>query len=296
MARKLILFVRIQEMKSVKNISIIVTAMAGLVAFCSMGYFTSSQKQQLNKVILNNNIPSDLPENPNTAFKEGEVLSYRLHYGIMDAGTAILEVKPEVMDISGRKVYHVVGNGFSKGTFDWFFKVRDRYETFIDKDAMVPWMFVRRVDEGGVKFSQDYIFNHYTKKVDVGGGEKFDVPVGIQDMLSSFYAARNIDFTNAKEGDIFSLTSFMDKELWPVKIRYIGKETIETAIGKFSCLCFCPIVQKGRVFKREDDLKVWITDDKNHIPLRAQAKILVGSIKMDIVTASNLANETSKVN
>ena len=126
--------------------------------------------------------------------------------------------------------------------------------------------------------------------------EKFDVPVGIQDMLSSFYAARNIDFTNAKQGDIFSLTSFMDKELWPVKIRYMGNETIQTAIGKFSCLCFCPIVQKGRVFKREDDLKVWITADKNHIPLRAQAKILVGSIKMDIVTASNLANETSKVN
>ena len=235
-------------MKSVKNISIIVTVTAGLVTFCSMGYFTASKKQELNNVISNNNVVIDLPDNPNTAFKVGEVLTYRLHYGIMDAGTAILEVKPEVMDISGRKVYHVVGNGFSKGTFDWFFKVRDRYETFIDKDAMVPWMFVRRVDEGGVKFSQDYTFNHYTKKVDVGGGEKFDVPVGIQDMLSSFYAARNIDFTNAKQGDIFSLTSFMDKELWPVKIRYMGNETIQTAIGKFSCLCFCPIVQKGRVF------------------------------------------------
>ena len=166
-------------MKLVKNISIIVTVTAGLITFCSVGYFTATKKQELNNVILNNNIPSDLPENPNTAFKEGEILTYRLHYGIMDAGTAVLEVKPEVMDISGRKVYHVVGNGFSKGTFDWFFKVRDRYETFIDKDAMVPWMFVRRVDEGGVKFSQDYTFNHYTKKVDVGGGEKYDVPVGI---------------------------------------------------------------------------------------------------------------------
>ncbi|HWY12865.1 MAG TPA: DUF3108 domain-containing protein [Bacteroidia bacterium] len=283
-------------MNPIKTISIILTAATGVFFLCSAGYFTDSKKQELTSVILNNNVAKDLPDNPNTAFKEGEVLTYRLHYGIMDAGTAVLEVKPEVLDISGRKVYHIVGNGFSQGTFDWFFKVRDRYETFIDKDAMVPWMFVRRVDEGGVKFSQDYTFNHYTKKVDVGGGEKYDVPVGIQDMLSSFYAARNMDFTNAKEGDIFSLTSFMDKELWPVKIRYLGKETIETAIGKFSCLRFCPIVQKGRVFKREDDLNVWITADKNHIPLRAQAKILIGSIKMDIVTACNLANETSKVN
>lgn len=283
-------------MKSFKTISASIIAAAGITALCSAGYFNASKKQELNQVISNHNITVDLPSNPNTAFKEGEVLTYRLHYGIIDAGVAILEVKPSIMEVSGRKVYHVVGNGYSKGTFDWFFKVRDRYETFIDKDAMVPWMFVRRVDEGGVKFSQDYIFNHYTKKVDVGGGEKFDVPVGIQDMLSAFYAARNLDFSNAKEGDVFALTSFMDKELWPVKMRYVGKEIIETAIGKYNCLKFRPIVQKGRVFKSEEDLSVWITDDKNHIPLRAQAKILFGSVKMDITAATNLANETSKVN
>ncbi len=284
-------------MKRYKSITITVTALAVCIALCSAGYYTASKKQELTQVIRNsNNVVIDLPNNPNTAFKEGEVLTYRLHYGVMDAGVAVLEVKPSVMEISGRKVYHIVGNGFSKGTFDWFFKVRDRYETFIDKDALVPWMFVRRVDEGGVKFSQDYVFNHYTKKVDVGGGEKFDVPTGIQDMLSAFYAARNVDFTNAKEGDVFSINSFIDKELWPLKIKFVGKETIETAIGKYSCLKFRPIVQKGRVFKSEEDLNIWITDDKNHVPLRAQAKILIGSVKMDIMAASNLANETSKVN
>ena len=284
-------------MKRYKSITLRLTAIAVCIALCSAGYYTATKKQELSKVISNsNNVVIDLPNNPNTAFKEGEVLTYRLHYGIMDAGVAVLEVKPAVMEISGRKVYHIVGNGFSKGTFDWFFKVRDRYETFIDKDALVPWMFVRRVDEGGVKFSQDYVFNHYTKKVDVGGGEKFDVPTGIQDMLSAFYAARNVDFTNAKEGDVFSINSFIDKELWPLKIKFVGKETIETAIGKYSCLKFRPIVQKGRVFKSEEDLNIWITDDKNHVPLRAQAKILIGSVKMDIMAASNLANETSKVN
>lgn len=282
-------------MKSFKTITKSTLALAGIVALCSAGYYTSTKKQELTSIIANNNNVIDLPVNPNTAFKEGEVLTYRLHYGVMDAGVAVLEVKPSVMEISGRKVYHIVGNGFSKGTFDWFFKVRDRYETFIDKDAMVPWMFVRRVDEGGYKFSQDYIFNHYTKKVDVGGGEKYDVPTGIQDMLSAFYAARNVDFTNSKEGDIFSINSFIDKELWPLKIKFVGREPIETAIGKYNCLRFRPIVQKGRVFKSEEDLNIWITDDKNHVPLRAQAKILIGSVKMDIVNASNLANESAKI-
>ena len=283
-------------MKTLKTVIVTFAAIAGVVALSSAGYFTAYKKQQLNQIISNEYQLKDLPANPNTAFKEGEVLTYRLHYGIVDAGVAILEVKPSIIEISGRKVYHVVGNGYSKGTFDWFFKVRDRYETFIDKDAMVPWMFVRRVDEGGVKFSQDYVFNHYTKKVDVGAGEKYDVPVGIQDMLSAFYAARNLDFSEAKEGEIFALNSFIDKELWPVKMRFIGKETIKCEIGTYKCLKFAPIVQKGRVFKSEEDLTVWITDDKNHIPLRAQAKILIGSVKMDITSANNLANETSKVN
>lgn len=281
-------------MKTLRTVIVTVSALAGIVALSSAGFNTANKKQQLEQVISDNQI-KDLPSTPNTAFKEGEVLTYRLHYGIMDAGVAILEVKPTILEISGRKVYHVVGNGFSKGTFDWFYKVRDRYETFIDKDALVPWMFVRRVDEGGFKFSQDYVFNHYTKKVDVGGGEKYDVPVGIQDMLSAFYAARNLDFSGMKEGDIFSLNSFIDKELWPVKMKFIGRETIDCELGTYKCLKFRPIVQKGRVFKSEEDLTVWITDDKNHIPLRAQAKILIGSIKMDITNATGLANQTSRV-
>lgn len=283
-------------MKAIKHTLLAAFAVGGVLLMSSAGFF-SSKKAELNRIISENNMPKEaLPVQPNSAFKEGEVLTYRLHYGVMDAGVAVLEVKPSIMEVAGRKVYHVVGNGYSKGTFDWFFKVRDRYETFIDKDAMVPWMFVRRVDEGGYKFSQDYTFNHYTKKVDVGGGEKIDVPQGVQDMLSSFYAARNLDFTNAKEGDVYTIKSFVDKELWPMNIRYVGKETIECELGKFRCLKFRPIVQKGRIFKSEEDLNVWITDDKNHVPLRAQAKILIGSIKLDITSAANLANATSKVN
>jgi len=283
-------------MKVIKHTIIAASAVGGVLLMSSAGFFTS-KKAELSQIINENNNAKDaLPVQPNTAFKEGEVLTYRLHYGVMDAGVAVLEVKPSIMEVAGRKVYHIVGNGYSKGTFDWFFKVRDRYETFIDKDAMVPWMFVRRVDEGGYKFSQDYTFNHYTKKVDVGGGEKIDVPQGVQDMLSSFYAARNLDFTNAKEGDVYTIKSFVDKELWPMNIRYVGKETIECELGTFKCLKFRPIVQKGRIFKNEEDLNVWITDDKNHVPLRAQAKILIGSIKLDIIGASNLANATSKVN
>lgn len=262
---------------------------------CSAGYKYMNDQEILEQNFPKETISKELPKKSNEAFKEGEVLSYRLHYGVINAGVAVLEVKPEVLEVSGRKVYHIVGNGYTLSSFDWIFKVRDRYETYMDKDALIPWLFVRRVDEGGYKFSQDYMFNHYVNKVDVGGGEKYDFPEGTQDMISAFYSARSLDFSNAKEGDIFSLNSFMDKEIWPLKIKLVGRETIETDLGKYKALKFRPIVQKGRVFKSEEDLNVWISDDKNHIPLRVQAKILVGSVKLDITNIKNLANPEAKV-
>jgi len=236
-----------------------------------------------------------LPKKTNFAFKEGEVLSYRVHYGFIEAGVAIIEVKPEIEEFGGRKVYHVVGNGYTRGAFDFFYRVRDRYESYIDKDALLPWLFIRRVDEGGFKFSQNYFFNHYKKIVKTEDNQIYSIPDEVHDMISAFYAARNIDFSNAKEGDVFTVMSFVDKELWPLKMRYLGKDEIKTDLGKFRCLKFCPIVQTGRIFKKEEDLLVWVTDDKNHIPLRAQAKILVGSIKMDIMEIKNHANPLSIV-
>lgn len=237
-----------------------------------------------------------LPLKNNIAFKAGEVLTYRMHYGLLDAGEAVLEVKPDLKSFGDRKVYHIVGNGYTTGTTDWFFKVRDRYETYMDKDALLPWYFVRRVDEGGFKFSQDYVFDHFSKQVNVGNNQKMDIPHGVQDMVSAFYSARNLDLGKAKEGDVFSLTCFMDKELWPLKIKFIRREIIKTDLGKVHSLLFRPVVQKGRVFKQDDDLSIWISDDNNHIPLRVEAKILIGSVKMDLSACKNLANPLRMAN
>lgn len=281
-------------MKANKKLKLITASAIMLFVLCSAGY-KMTRTSVIEQQIIGSGQSENLPNANNTAFKEGEILTYRMHYGALNAGIAVLEVKPQVLDISGRKVMHIVANGYTNGAADWFFKVRDRYETYLDKDAMVPWLFVRRVDEGGFKFSQDYAFNHYTKKVDVGNGEKFDFPVGIQDMVSSFYTARSMDLSNAKAGETFTLNSFVDKEIWPLKIKFIGREEIETDIGRYKCLKFRPVVQKGRVFKHDEDLNVWISDDKNHIPMRVQANIIIGSIKMDITSAKNLANPSAKV-
>ncbi len=276
----------------IRNVVLSILFVSGLSLLKSFSF--SDKKNKIAPEISYFSKKYELPNRPNTAFKEGEVLSYRLHYGIIDAGVAVLEVLPKIEEINGRKLYHIVGNGKSRSSFDWLFKVRDRYETFFDKDALLPWFFIRRCDEGGYITNQDYLFNHYNKKVELGGGQTMDVPVDIQDMLSSFYYARNMDFSMAQKGDVFSISSVVDKQIWLLKIKYAGKETIDTDLGQFRCLKFVPIIQTGRVFKHEEDLSVWITDDMNHIPLRARAKILVGSIKMDITSMQNIANPLAK--
>ena len=196
--------------------------------------------------------------------------------------------------VGGREMWHVVGEGRSLGAFDWFFKVRDRYESYIDKDGVFPWLFIRRVNEGGFEINQDYTFYQHKKKVKTGQKE-FDVPAFVQDMISAFYYARTIDFSKAKVGDIFTINTFLDDEMFPLQVKLAGRETIKTRTGKYRCLKFRPVVQEGRVFKSEEDLNIWITDDENKIPVLAKAKVLVGSIKMELTKSEGLKNEMAKV-
>ncbi len=224
----------------------------------------------------------------NNAFKRGETLRYRIHYGAVNAGEADLVVDNSSTKINGRPTMHVVGTGESKGAFDWFFKVRDRYESYLDEDALMPWLFLRKVDEGGFKINQSQAYDHNAGKVN-SNGKSIVVPKYIQDMISSFYYARTLDFSSAKKGDIFSVKTFIDDEIWDLKIKYLGKEVVDSDLGKINCLKFCPIVQKGRVFKKEEDLSLFISDDANHIPVQAVGEIAVGSIKLDLVSTTGLA-------
>jgi hypothetical protein len=265
------------------------------VCFATILSFVAFAPNQQFAIIEKSSSSKELPKMNKNAFKRGELLKFRLHYGIIDAGIATLSVTEEQKELGGRKTMHVVGLGSSKGAFDFFYRVRDRYETYIDEEAMIPWVFVRRVNEGGYKIEQDYMFNHYSEKVNVGGGEVFEIQPNMQDMLSAFYHARNLDLSNATPGEMYSINCFMDKEVWPLQIKFICKENITTDLGTFRCLKFRPIVQKGRVFKREEDLNIWITDDKNHIPILGQADVLVGSIKAELTSYSGLANEVAKI-
>lgn len=225
----------------------------------------------------------------NDAYRVGEELVYRVHYGFIDAGTATLSVKDEERKFADRNTYHVVGTAKTNSAFDLFFKMRDRYETYIDQQTLAPWFFYRTIDEGGYKYTESHLFNPATKTV-INKTKSYETPANVQDMFSIFYYARSLDLSNAKIGDVYTLPYFMTDQTYEMKIKYAGKETIKTELGKFTCLKFHPMMEKGRVFKEEEDVTMWLTDDKNHIPVRAQANILVGSVKIDLQSYKGLAN------
>lgn len=230
-----------------------------------------------------------------SAFRPGEKLTYRLSYGAFDAGEAVLTVNATDKTVNDRKLWHVRGVGKTISAFEWFYKVNDLYESYIDAEALIPWVFVRRVDEGGYKINQDYVFDQHKNQVDNGKGKKFTIPDLCQDMISAFYFARSLDFSKAKAGDIYTVNIFLDDELYPAKIKYLGKEEIKIRKGKFRCHKFAPIVQEGRIFNSEEDLTVWITDDGNKIPILAKANIKVGSLKMHLVGWEGLKNPLAQI-
>ncbi|MBK6526681.1 MAG: DUF3108 domain-containing protein [Crocinitomicaceae bacterium] len=105
------------------------------------------------------------------AFRPGEQLTYRLSYGAFDAGEAVLTVKETDKTVNGRKLWNVRGIGRTISAFEWFYKVDDLYESYIDAEAVIPWLFIRRVDEGGYKINQDYVFHQHKNQVDNGKGK-----------------------------------------------------------------------------------------------------------------------------
>lgn len=265
----------------------------GFASFFALSLTAKAQVVESDKP----NAESDFQhrEVENKAFKDGEFLKYKLAYGFMNAGEATLEVKKVKKKIQGREILHIVGRGYSISAFDWFFKVRDKYETYLDEEGIFPWLFVRRIEEGGYKKEQDYKFFQNQGRVEHVQKELvYKVPHGVQDMISSFYYARTIDFTDAKKNQVYQFDSFVDGEVYPIKIKYVGTKNIRVNAGKFECMVFHPVVQEGRIFKKDDDVTVYITNDENKIPVLARAKILIGSVRMELIDYKNLANPIAK--
>jgi hypothetical protein len=228
------------------------------------------------------------------AYDTGEWFKFRIHYGFINAGFATLEIKEAVRE--NKKVFHAIGKGYTVGMSRLFFKADDTYESYFDKVTNKPYQYVRKIDEGGYTKDQEGFFNQDLNKVVVkdykNKTEKtISVTENVQDIISTFYFLRNHpNIDKLKVGESIVVDMFFDDEVFKFKLKFIGKEDIETKFGTVPTMIFRPIVQSGRVFKEEESLTVWISDDDNKIPVRIKASLAVGSIKADLDGFKGLKN------
>lgn len=227
----------------------------------------------------------------NTSFKEGERLVFKVYYnmGAIWVGAGYATFNTTLEDLNGRKVYHVVGDGKTMKSYEWFYKVRDKYETYIDVETMLPAKFIRNVDEGGFKIYNNVTFNQNIGQA-ISTKGVYKVPKCIQDVLSAIYYARNIDYSKYTPGDKIPFSMFLDDQVYNLYIRYIGKERVTTKYGTFNAIKISPLLIEGTIFKGGEKMMVWVSDDANRIPVRVDSPILVGSIKVDLVGYDKLRN------
>lgn len=228
----------------------------------------------------------------NTSFEPGEVIKYKVHYGFVNAAEGKMIISDKLYDVNGRSCYKIDVFGKSVGMFDLFLRIRDNWGTYLDTAAIVSQKFYRIIEEGKYRKHEIVDFDQhkniaqvrtYNKKKKVWRPtETFDTPSNVQDMVSGYYFLRTFDFKSLEEGEVINIDAFFDDEVYDFKIRYLGKETIKTKLGKIRSIVLSPIMPENSLFDGKDAIRVWISNDANKVPLKIKAKMFVGAVEIDI--------------
>lgn len=235
----------------------------------------------------------DLPYLKESVFQPGEVLKYKLKYGFISAAEGTLKVEKTNRSFAGRPTYHLSAQGKTASAFSVFYTVNNRYDSFIDRKTFLPYYYTENIREGKYRRADKVTFDQ-NKNTVTGNEGTFKGANQTFDLLSAYYFARNLDLSGMKIGESFRLTYFLNDEVSTLGITYLGKERVKTAIGTFNCLKFSPEIKPGRIFKKDSKLYLWVTDDGNRIPVKAEVEILVGSITLELTGASGLKYPLNK--
>lgn len=227
----------------------------------------------------------------NNAFQVGEELTYRMNYssplGDFNAGTATVQL--ENSTFKDKPVIHIIGIGETNSFFDMFYKVRDRFESKIHPETLLPYQFIRRTREADFVFDDDIEFDRINGTATSRRKTK-TIPSDVHDILSGVYYLRTLSLEDFGADSLLFINFFLDDSLYHSVIRYEGKSILLTDWGYLPCLKISPMVVTGEVFSRKYPMSVWVTDDENHIPVFAESEIIIGTVRMELVDYQNLKN------
>lgn len=237
----------------------------------------------------------------NQCFQGGEEIVYKLYYNWNFVWLSAGEVTFSVKDLGDQ--YHVSAVGRTYSSYEWFFKVRDVYESFLDKETLLPQTSIRDVHEGKYTLYDKVQFDQQKGKATSYRGKtkaeaeqkEYEVDRCMHDILSIIYFSRNLDFNQMSVGTEVPIKIFMDKEVWPLKFIYRGNEANKKIRnrGRFNTIKFTPQVILGDIFTEEVGMNLWVSDDKNKIPLLIESPLSVGSVKAVVKRYNGLRYELS---
>jgi hypothetical protein len=238
----------------------------------------------------------ELPLQKTAVFQVGEVLHYKLKYGFITAAEGTIKVLNSDLKFNEQPTFRLSVDAQTSGTFDVFYKVRDHYDSYIDRNNLTPYFYQEKIREGKYRRDDKARFTQSTGKI-VSNRGTFTGPTDQTfDLVSAYYFARSLDIARIKLNEKFALNYFLGDGINKLEIQYVGKEVIKSKIGNIRCLKFSPSIQPGRIFKKDSKLYLWITDDGNRVPVKAQVEILVGSVTMEIQSAEGLKFALAKDN
>lgn len=233
-------------------------------------------------------LAQQLPYLKEPAFHAGEELTYRLRYGFISAATATLKVEDSRIKFSSPHTFHLSARGRTSSAFSVFYTVDNQYDSYIDSETFLPHYYTERIREGSYRREDIVRFDHRNRTVRGEKGTFKSPSAQTFDLVSAYYFARNLDLSGVREGQSFSLTYFLNDEIATLGIKYVGVETIQTSLGKVECLKFSPEIKPGRIFKKDSALYLWVTNDGNRIPVKAEVEILVGTVILELTGAKGL--------
>jgi len=217
----------------------------------------------------------------NRTFGAGEKFVFSVGYGVIKAGTAVMEI-PEIVKQDGSKCYHIISTAQSNKFFSVFFKVDDKVESFMDVYGLYSLRYDKHLREGKFKADASMIFDQQNNlAIYHSGKDTFQVPEYVQDVLSAFYFVRTQEL---KVGNSIFVDNHTDKKTYPIEVKVLRKEKVKVEAGEFDCVVVEPILRTPGLFEQKGSLTVWLTDDAVKMPVLMKSKVIIGYISTELVS------------